>query len=354
MVSATFAILLSILIVPCVPIAIYLIGLLLPASHIVSRTATFKTSRKHIWRLLTDVQEYPQWQPKLRGLVLAQTVDPDQDSGLSSNVVSDSDHTEGELTTSSEMQKSNTVDNTESDKRAAMRARRLSGRDQGGSETLFVEYTKYGKRTVVLVEQIPGSKILRIMEERNNVVPLQGAPATVPATPASKKPTFSGSWTFDISSNFDDKEFSTLKSSRHSMFKQPSFADDESEIITLKVTQQGVIKKPMVRVSYMLLFGFYRSIDRFLKDLGKKIEEDKAIALQEKQQAAQNEDTVASMSLDHSVTEAESEADAETPKPTDELQKSVIESAILNHKASSVLDKDWDLVSEIYERKKDQ
>ncbi|CAO3688181.1 unnamed protein product [Umbelopsis ramanniana] len=357
MVSASFAILLSILIVPCVPIAIYLIGLLLPASHIVSRTATFKTSRKHIWRLLTDVQEYPQWQPKLRGLVLAQTVNSELNSGMSSNVVSDSEQTEGELTTSSEMKKSDTVNDTESDKRAAMRARRLSGRDQGGSETLFVEYTKYGKRTVVLVEQIPGSKILRIMEERNNVVPLQGAdsPATEPATPASKKPTFSGSWTFDISSNFDDKEFSTLKSSRHSMFKQPSFADDESEIITLKVTQQGVIKKPMVRVSYMLLLGFYRSIDRFMKDLGKKIEEDKAIALQEKQ-AAQKEDVVASMSLDHndSVTEAELEADAETPKPTDELDKSAIESDILNHKASSVLDKDWDLVSEIYERKKDQ
>ncbi|KAG2189459.1 hypothetical protein INT44_004601 [Umbelopsis vinacea] len=350
MVSATFAILLSILIVPCVPIAIYLIGLLLPASHIVSRTTTFKTSRKHIWRILTDVQEYPQWQPKLRGLVLAQTVDPDQDSGMSSNVVSDSDHTEGEQTTSSEMQNPDTANDTESDKRAAMRARRLSGRDQGGSETLFVEYTKYGKRTVVLVEQIPGSKILRIMEERNNVVPLQGAPATVPTTPASKKPTFSGSWTFDISSNFDDKEFSTLKSSRHSMFKQPSFADDESEVITLKVTQQGVIKKPMVRVSYMLLFGFYRSIDRFLKDLGKKIEEDKAMMLQEKQAAQKEEDTVASMSLDHndSITEAELETDAETPKQT------VIESTILNHKASSVLDKDWDLVSEIYERKKDQ
>ncbi|KAH8549590.1 hypothetical protein BGW37DRAFT_501803 [Umbelopsis sp. PMI_123] len=357
MVSATFAILLSILIVPCVPIAIYLIGLLLPASHIVSRTATFKTSRKHIWRLLTDVQEYPQWQPKLRGLVLAQTVDPDQDSGMSSNVVSDSDLTESEQTSSSVIQTVLTSNDTESDKRAAMRARRLSGRDQGGHETLFVEYTKYGKRTVVLVEQIPGSKILRIMEERNNVVPLKEAeiPVDEPTTPASKKPTFSGSWTFDISSNFDDKELSTLKSSRHSMFKQPSIADDESEVITLKVTQQGVIKKPMVRVSNMLLFGFYRSIDRFLKDLGKKIEEDKAIAIQEKQ-AVQKETDIASMSLDHNddATEAEAEVDVETPKPNEELKQSIIESSILNRKASSVLDKDWDLVSEIYERKKDQ
>lgn len=345
MVSAPLTALLTILIVPCVPIAIYLIGLLLPATHIVSRTATFKTSRKHIWHLLTDVQQYPQWQPKLRGLVLAQTLDPDLDhSGLSSNVVSDNEQLE--------QSEASVLNHTESDKRAALRARRLSGRDQGGSETLFVEYTRYGKRTVVLVEQIPGSKILRIMEERNNVVPLKEVEGLdAESSSASKKPSFSGSWTFDISSSFDAKEISSLKSSRHSMFQKASIADDDSEVVTLKVTQQGVIKKPMVRVSNMLLFGFHRSVDRFLKDLNKKIEEDKANALLEKQ-AMEEEDVVTSMDLEHLDV-----PEAETPKAAkeEEFQKpAAIDGSLLNHKASSVLENDWDLVSEIYERKKDQ
>lgn len=344
MVSAPFTVLLAILIVPCVPIAIYLIGLLLPATHIVSRTATFKTSRKHIWQLLTDVQQYPLWQPKLRGLVLAQTLEPDHDSDFSSNVASENEQVEEEHGQSSAV-----LNHTESDKRAALRARRLSGRDQGGSETLFVEYTKYGKRTVVLVEQIPGSKILRIMEERNNVVPLKEVEGLDAATSSMrKKPTFSGSWTFDITSNFDDKELSTLKSSRHSMLQNTVIADDDTEVITLKVTQQGVIKKPMVRVSNMLLFGFHRSIDRFLKDLSKKIEEDKANLLLEKQ-AIQQENVVNSMALDQSEV-----SETEVPETVEEVPASIAESNLLNHRPSSVLEKDWDLVSEIYERKKDQ
>jgi hypothetical protein len=122
-------------------------------------------------------------------------------------------------------------------------------------------------------------------------------------------------------------------------------------VVTLKVTQQGVIKKPMVRVSNMLLFGFHRSVDRFLKDLNKKIEEDKANALLEKQ-AMEEEDVVTSMGLEHRDV-----PEAETPKAAKEenFQKpAAIDESILNHKASSVLENDWDLVSEIYERKKDQ
>ncbi|CAM0135038.1 unnamed protein product [Umbelopsis sp. WA50703] len=331
--------------------AIYLIGLLLPASHIVSRTTKIKTSRQHLWKLLTDVEEYPQWQPKLRGLVLAQTINAFDGSSLSDNATSDADQTEAELASEDKSLLSFEAD---SEKRAAMRARRLSGRDHGGKETLFVEYTKYGKRTVVLIEQIPGSKLLRIMEERNNVVPVSEVGELDAQSPSGSKPTFSGSWTFDISSNFDDKELSTLQASPHAMSRAQSVSAD-SEIITLKVTQQGVIKKPMVRVSNMLLFGFYRSIDRFLKDLNKKIEEDKSTAARKKEtEAAQQEKAIASMEVEQpSVTEpliALTSSSHITQDPAGQTE----DSSVIYRKPSSVLERDWDLVSEIYERKKDQ
>ncbi|KAJ2963014.1 hypothetical protein NQZ79_g1930 [Umbelopsis isabellina] len=351
MVSTPFAILLAILIIPCVPIAIYLIGLLLPASHIVSRTTKLKTSRQHLWRLLTDVEQYPQWQPKLRGLVLAQTIDAFDPSSLSDNATSDADQTETELAEEDVRLLSSQED---SERRATMRARRLSGRDHGGKETLFVEYTKYGKRTVVLIEQIPGSKLLRIMEERNNVVPVSEVVELDAISPSGSKPTFSGSWTFDISSNFDDKELSTLQASPHAMSRAQSISAD-SEIITLKVTQQGVIKKPMVRVSNMLLFGFHRSIDRFLKDLHKKIEEDKTIAARKKEiEASQQEQVIASMEVEKPFETEPLAAATSSPEATKEPSAQPENSSVIYRKPSSVLEKDWDLVSEIYERKKDQ
>ncbi|KAG2186067.1 hypothetical protein INT43_002505 [Umbelopsis isabellina] len=352
MVSTPFAILLAILIIPCIPIAIYLIGLLLPASHIVSRTTKLKTSRQHLWRLLTDVEQYPQWQPKLRGLVLAQTIDAFDPSSLSDNATSDVDQTEAELAEDDKIPLSSQED---SERRAAMRARRLSGRDHGGKETLFVEYTKYGKRTVVLIEQIPGSKLLRIMEERNNVVPVSEVGELDALSPSGSKPTFSGSWTFDISSNFDAKELSTLQASPHAMSRAQSISAD-SEIITLKVTQQGVIKKPMVRVSNMLLFGFHRSIDRFLKDLNKKIEQDRTIAARKKEvEVTQQEKVIASMEIE-SPLEAEplAAATSSSEAAKEPSAAPTEDSSVIYRKPSSVLEKDWDLVSEIYERKKDQ
>lgn len=351
MVSTPFAILLAILIIPCVPIAIYLIGLLLPASHIVSRTTKLKTSRQHLWRLLTDVEQYPQWQPKLRGLVLAQTVDEFDRSSLSDNAASDVDQTETEL---AEDEKILLSSQEASERRANMRARRLSGRDQGGKEILFVEYTKYGKRTVVLIEQIPGSKLLRIMEERNNVVPVSEVGELDALSPSGSKPTFSGSWTFDISSNFEAKELSTLQASPYAMSRAQSISAD-SEVITLKVTQQGVIKKPMVRVSNMLLFGFHRSIDRFLKDLNKKIEQDRTIAARKREtEAAQQEKVIASMEIDNFIEPEPLAAAISSSEATKEPSDLTQSSSVIYRKPSSVLDKDWDLVSEIYERKKDQ
>lgn len=174
-----------IIIIPIVPLFAYVIGLLVPASHIVSRSSTFKITPNRLWNILTDVSKYPQWQPKVEKVI---------------------------------------IDDTSSD------------------GTVFVEYSTKKRHTVIIHhERVENRCLLRILEER----PVATAPAP------SKIPTFSGSWTFDISQEKED--------------------DDQ---VTLKITEQGVIKKPLVRVTHLLLFGFHSRIDRFLTDLHKKIDMD--------------------------------------------------------------------------------
>ncbi len=174
------------IIIPIVPLFAYVIGLLVPASHIVSRSSTFKITPSRLWNILTDVSKYPQWQPKVERVIID--------------------------------------DDTSSD------------------ETVFVEYSTKKRHTVIIHhERIENKCLLRILEER----PVATAPAP------SKIPTFSGSWTFDISQEKED--------------------DDQ---VTLKITEQGVIKKPLVRVTHLLLFGFHSRIHRFLNDLHKKIDID--------------------------------------------------------------------------------
>lgn len=214
------------ILIPTVPLLIYIIGLLLPANHIVSRTCTFRTTQAHLWRVLTDVESYPEWQDRV-----------EQVSIIEKNI------SEGRL--------------------------------------MFEEMTRQKKRTSVIhVEQKPFSKLLRILEESSRL----------------KTPTFSGSWTYELDESRDDSQ----------------------RITTLKITQQGVIKRPLVRVTQMLLLGFNLRIDIFFKDLQNKIEKD----LQNRPPA-----------VDHRRTSSSSSNGVNVPPH------------------SKVIDKDWDLVSEVYERK---
>ncbi|KAI8384613.1 uncharacterized protein BYT42DRAFT_493724 [Radiomyces spectabilis] len=248
MISLFTALIVVAVIIPCIPILIYVIGLLLPASHIVSRTAQFTTTADHLWHILTNVQQYPEWQTKLERV---------------------------------------TVNSTETD--SSPQEERL----------IFTEHTKRKRRIVVIhVIQKPYRKLLRILEEQ------AASTHTSPPSSPSRKPSFSGSWTFEIIPS-DEKELA-----------QPH--------VTLKITQQGVIKKPMVRVSHLLLFGFYRRIDRFLKDIGKKIEEDQS--------------KISTESLPEEVEEEQPQLQPIHPSDTPMLE-------------STVLEKDWDMMSEIYDRK---
>ncbi|CEG72496.1 hypothetical protein RMATCC62417_08046 [Rhizopus microsporus] len=147
------------IIIPSIPLFAYVIGLLVPASHIVSRTRTIKTTPSRLWAILTDVSNYPEWQPKVE------------------------------------------------------------------------------KRHTVIIHHVRSSErcLLRILEENMNHY--------------NKIPTFSGSWTFEITPQ-----------------------EDNDTQVLLKITEQGVMKKPIVRLMHLLLYGFHSRIDRFMNDLSAKIE----------------------------------------------------------------------------------
>ncbi|KAG2207741.1 hypothetical protein INT47_011861 [Mucor saturninus] len=289
------------IIIPIVPLFAYVIGLLVPASHIVHRSSPFKISSKRLWDILINVNEYPQWQSKVEKVILC---------------------------------------------------------DSDDDETVFVEYSTRKRHTVIIHhERIQNQCLLRILEERH----LSSLPPKIP--------TFSGSWTFEI---IQEKEH-----------------DDQ---VTLKITEQGVIKKPMVRVTHLLLFGFFSRIDRFMNDLSKKIDADNQQLLVDSAQVEElsitcgKDDGLAvieelefsvpakSVTDDESAAADESATDRsatdrslddelvghatattllsskvnDTPSATDQSQQLEPNDTLMTE--SRIVDKEWDLMSEIYER----
>lgn len=241
------------ILVPTIPLVLYAIGLLLPSSHIVSRTTTYNTTAEILWAILTSVQDYPAWRSNIDRVTIR-------------------------------------YDDFESD----------INKYEDESRLTFVEYTeKKDRRTVVMhIEQEKERKLLRVLEERPYVAP--GEEET-----SNANSTFSGSWTFTIEPQDDHK-------------------------VSLKITEQGVIKKPMVRVSHMLFFGYHRRIDRFMKDLGKEID------LGFLEQAQEEEE------------EEEEELEEEYEAGPDD---SVVQPTPTTLTESKILDKEWDMMSEIYDKK---
>ena len=169
------------------------------------------------------------------------------------------------------------------------------------SRTTFVEYTQKDRRTVVMhIEQEEERKLLRVLEERPSI----GLGEDVP----KRQPTFSGSWSFEL------------------------IPVEGEKAVTLKITERGEIHKPMVRLFYMLFFGHFRRIDRFMKDLGKEID----LGILEQQQ----EDR-----LDEEEEEEEEQEDIQ-----EEYEAGPDDSVLQPHNNplnESKLDKDWDMMSEL-------
>ncbi|KAI9360526.1 hypothetical protein BD770DRAFT_38079 [Pilaira anomala] len=243
----TFFLVCCLVLVPTIPLLLYGIGLLLPASHTVTRSATYNTTAEIIWAILTSVQDYPAWRSNLDRVTIRH-------------------------------------DDFESD----------INKYEDDSRLTFIEYTKKkDRRTVVVnIEQEKERKLLRVLEDRPYITPGEEDSFT--------NFNFSGSWTFLIEPQQDKQ-------------------------VTLKITENGTIKKPMLRAFHTLFFGFNRRIDRFLKDLGKEID---LGFLEEKNQPEEQEE------------DKERVQEEEGP---DNFQSSLTESRLL--------DKEWDMMNEIYEKK---
>lgn len=169
------------------------------------------------------------------------------------------------------------------------------------TRTTFIEFDiQKDKRTIVThIEQEPERKLLRVLEEKSNF---------------GSSSIFTGSWTLTI---------------------EPVQGE---RAVTLKITEQGHIKKPMVRVSHKLLFGHHRRIDRFLKDLGKEIE----LGILEPKEEDEEEQTI-EQELQR-VSEEPLEEEAQSSEHEVGPDESMME-------GRTFIERDWDIISEIYDKK---
>ncbi|CAO3616967.1 unnamed protein product [Cunninghamella echinulata] len=293
MVSSFTQTIIAILLVPFIPLLIYIIGILIPESHVVSRTAVYKIRPERLWQLLTNVEEYPLWRPKLESVSIDSITPATQDEG---------------------------------------------------KRVVFVEHSK---------QQQPMKTMLRVLEERITTTVSLKSP--VPTRP--HVPTFSGSWTFELK----------YPPNNQKLILPPN--NNETPTIQLKITEQGVIKKPLVRLSNMLLFGYYRRIDRFIKDLEKRVEQDyhnndninattvigdqnEKLHHSSQERSADNNVNVEDQQINKSSSiHLENDNTMNEHFIHDEYCPS-----LGNNSSSSVnsknMEKDWDLVSEVYERQK--
>jgi hypothetical protein len=213
-------------------------------------------------------------------------------------------------------------------------------KQDNNNKTVFIELSTRKRHSVIIHhERTPYQCLIRILEERPSV--------TISGNDIKKMPTFSGSWTFDI---IQEKE-----------------AIDH---VTLKITEQGVIKKPLVRVTHLLLSGFHSRIDRFMDDLHKLVDKEKDTVSKETKRVLQEQldkderspQQFYSAVLPHqnnsndTVTAAEEESihvqkQQELLAVDDQLVETndsfMTESNLINGS-----EKEWDLMSEIYERPK--
>jgi hypothetical protein len=143
-------------------------------------------------------------------------------------------------------------------------------------------------------------------------------------------PTFSGSWTFDITQ------------------------EKENNQINLKITEQGVIKNPFARITHLLLLRYHYRIDRFLNDLQELIDKEKTST-----DSAEQKDMRNTADLIRQDTQIGKMRGVINTAYNDKTE--IADDVILDHVAgandTSIVESDatsrereWNLVSEIYER----
>ncbi|KAI9269303.1 hypothetical protein BDA99DRAFT_504107 [Phascolomyces articulosus] len=256
--------------IPSTPLFIYILGCLLPKNHIVSRTKAYKRiTAERLWQILTDVEAYPSWQPTL-----------DRIDCLKKE---ESDH----------------IVYTEHTKRNRRITTTIAVNDKNTSSP---EVSSSHHQQQILS---------RIIEEDSRQ--------------QQDKPTFVGTWTFQINSTVDG--------------------------VILEIVEEGSIPRPMVRLLELVLLGFHRRLDRFLKDLGRKIQEEEhrhTIKQKPEEQQPKKIDDDATISSTTIISQPQSEY----------MDDENISSHVKNKNGTgvtmdcgaSIVQEDWDLMSEIYEK----
>lgn len=268
------------IIIPVVPLIIYLVGLVVPATHIVSRSSTFKISLINLWSILTDVSKYPEWQHKVQKVIIDE------------------------------------IDINENESK----------------KVVFVEYSTSKRQTLVINhELVPQRRLVRILEE---------SPRSIIGDKyqfKNKIPTFSGSWTFEIT---QEKE------------------DDNQ--VTLKITEQGVIKNSFARITHLLLLRYHYRIDRFLNDLHTLVDKEYKVS----NDVVMNDNKESALLESDNNEKSDSVADSQIGGVNDtasnekiEITDDVIPDQVAEANDNSMVEskvvsgeREWDLVSEIYER----
>ncbi|KAI9492943.1 hypothetical protein BDB00DRAFT_826244 [Zychaea mexicana] len=261
--------------IPSAPLFIYILGCLLPKDHVVSRTKAYKNiTAERLWQILTDVEAYPSWQP--------------------------------------------TLERVDFDKKETDQGRQL----------VYTEHTKRNKRitTTIIVSNNSGNQsttaataseqrqiLSRVIEEDSRQ--------------RQDKPTFVGTWTFQINSTTDGE-------------------------VILEIVEEGSIPRPMVRLLHLVLLGFHRRLDRFLKDLGRSIQEDGNNGVTTKKQKPErllpSEQQTADANENKAVSTGDN-TDDESSHVTDKSTTGVTMDCVTKATSMMVQD-DWDFMSEIYEK----
>lgn len=196
--------------------------------------------------------------------------------------------------------------------------------------------------TYRFVERNELRRLVRLVDERD---------------PGNHRMAFSGTWTFDLLPSGTPP---TPEPELQLQDLWHSAVEDEQECV-LQITERGVVRRPIARFFGFFVFGYHRTVERFLKDLKETIENERkdkdaaaAVAKQEQEMGIDRFETG-----DVMVTEViEKDAEAATTRLLqEEVAKAEAEADVdAEVETETQLDKseygDWDTVSEIYDRTK--
>ncbi|RUO95360.1 hypothetical protein BC936DRAFT_144280 [Jimgerdemannia flammicorona] len=235
----------------------------------------------------------------------------------------------------------------------------LSGSATTGNPfpTVFCERTLHNELTYRFIDRVENRRVVRVVNEHD---------------PGNSRMAFSGTWTFDL------LPYGTPATPEHELQLQDlwhSAHEDEEECV-LQLTERGVVRRPIARFFGFFIFGYHRTVDRFLKDIKEEVErerDDREAEKERKGKAAparvqaepvvvpeDEKVTVKPVEIIEAVAVKEELEEITTRLLLEEVEKAELKSEAETQtegvgqglmEGSEYADMEWDTVSEIYDRK---